>query len=143
MHNHVGWLWVVGIAGLLAVAANAQPPTPLTATTQFDGTYAFVSETKVTETYTTSQTEHPGRCPDKRAKSLVIAEGRAQLPKFEGSVGPQGDLLMRRHAEPVKWGSTPGRGATINGKIDSDGAVRARLIGGRCSYDLVWQKQTR
>jgi hypothetical protein len=62
---------------------------------------------KVNETYTTSQTEHPGQCPDWGANSLVIADGQARLLPYEGTVGPQpfegtvepqGDLLMRRRA---------------------------------------------
>jgi hypothetical protein len=35
----------------LVVAADAQTPSPPAANTQFDGTYAFVSSTRVNETY--------------------------------------------------------------------------------------------
>jgi hypothetical protein len=42
------WLWAVGFFGLLA-AANAQTPSLPAATTHFDGTYALVSSTKMTE----------------------------------------------------------------------------------------------
>jgi hypothetical protein len=45
MRRNLGWLWIVGFFGLLA-SANAQTASPPTTTTQFDGTYAFVSATK-------------------------------------------------------------------------------------------------
>jgi len=50
MQKHVGWLWIIGFFGLTA-AATARAPSPPAATTQFDGTYAFVSATRVNETY--------------------------------------------------------------------------------------------
>ena len=87
MRKWIGWLWIVGLFGLVA-AAGAQTPSPPAATTQFDGTYAFVSATKVSETYTTGATEHIIRCGDYTAGGpLTIVNGRAY---YEGTVGSQG-----------------------------------------------------
>jgi hypothetical protein len=142
MQKHLGWLWIFGAFGLIA-AANAQTASPPSASTQYDGTYAFVSATKVNETYMTTRTTRVGQCPDRKAASLIIANGEARLPVFEGTVGPQGELFMRRHAEPVKRGITPGVEAAISGRIDGNGTIRARQTGYGCSYDLVWQKETK
>jgi hypothetical protein len=49
MQKRIGWFWIIGFFGLLA-AADAQTPSPPAVTTQFDGTYAFVSATKLNET---------------------------------------------------------------------------------------------
>jgi hypothetical protein len=48
MQKHFVWLWLVGFFGLV-VAADAQTPSSSAANTQFDGTYAFVSSTRVNE----------------------------------------------------------------------------------------------
>lgn len=141
MKKHVGWLLIVGFFGLFGAAA-AETASPLPAGTQFDGTYAFVSATKVNETYTTTRTTRLGECPDRKAGPLIIANGQARLPVFEGTVGPQGELVMRRHAEPVKRGITPGIESVISGRIDGNGTIRARQTGYGCSYDLIWQRQS-
>jgi hypothetical protein len=52
MQKHFVWLWVVGF---LVVATDAQTPSLPAANTQFDGTYAFVSSTRVNETYTVKE----------------------------------------------------------------------------------------
>ena len=140
MQQHTGWMCVFAFFALLA-AADAQAPASPTVSMQFDGKYAFVSSTKVNETFMTTRTTHLSQCPDRKAASLVIANGQARLPVFEGTVGPQGELVMRRHAEPVKRGITPGIEAAISGRIDSNGTIRARQTGYGCSYDLIWQKQ--
>jgi hypothetical protein len=62
-----GWLAIGGIFSLFATA-EAQTPALSTATTAFDGTYAFVSSTKVTETYM-SVTGRMGQCPEGRRVS--------------------------------------------------------------------------
>jgi hypothetical protein len=87
MQKHIGWLWVAGCFGFLA-AAHAQTPSSPAATTQFDGTYAFVSSTKVNETYTTPS-GRMGRCRDWRAGSLTIINRQARLPVFEGPLIPR------------------------------------------------------
>jgi hypothetical protein len=64
MQKDIGWLWIVGFFGLVS-AAGAQAPSSPTASTQFDGTYRFVSSVKLNETYTTSRGgERMGQCPD-------------------------------------------------------------------------------
>ena len=68
MQKNIGWLWIVGFFGLVP-AANAQTAAPSAANTQFDGNYAFVSATKVNETYTTTWTTRMGQCGDEAAPS--------------------------------------------------------------------------
>jgi len=113
--------------------------------TQFDGTYAFVSSTKVNETYMQTKTARIGQCGNGIVGPLSIVNGQARYSgpnrDFEGTVGPQGELVMRRHEEPVNGGETPGRGATTNGKIHSNGTARARQVGGWRSHDLTWQRE--
>ena len=70
----VGWLSIFGLIELIAAAA-AQTPSPSPANTQFDGAYAFVSATKLNETYMTTWRTRIGRCGDiRRMGSLTIAE---------------------------------------------------------------------
>src|SRR5215472_5319785 len=137
-------LWVIGFFGLFG-AANAQTPSSPAAGTQFDGTYAFVSSTKVNETYMQTKTARIGQCGNGIVGPLSIVNGQARYSgpnrDFEGTVGPQGELVMRRHEEPVNGGETPGRGAATNGKIDSNGTARSRQVGGWRSHDLTWQRE--
>ena len=116
MQTHIGWLWIVGFFGLLA-AANAQTALRPAANTQFDGTYAFVSSTKVNET-----------SRDFKNREL----------EFEGTVASSGELAMRSSAPGIK--SRPPSEVMINGKIDANGTIRARRMTYRCSHDLIWQK---
>ena len=117
-------------------SANASAST---ATTSFDGTYAFVSATRVNET-------NPNGipCPERRAGSLTIINGQARLPAFEGTVGSQGELMMRHIPEPDGGGSgtakLPGVEGNVSGRIDAKGTARVRQTGRMCSYDLMWQK---
>ncbi len=148
MYKAVGLLWIAGFFGSVA-AADAQTPSPPAATTQFDGTYAFVSATKVNETYTTRPGNRIGQCPDRKMPSLIIVNGQARryskgdLVTFQGTVGPQGELLMRSAPTPTKFGSTPGIEVIVSGRIGIDGTVRARQTSYRCNYDLTWQKLTK
>jgi hypothetical protein len=73
MYKAVGLMWIAGFFGLLA-AADAQTPSPSAATTQFDGTYAFVSATTLNETFMAGGTR-PGQCPERKAASLTIVRG--------------------------------------------------------------------
>jgi hypothetical protein len=144
MQNDVRWLWVVGFLGLVG-AAEARTPSPPTATTQYDGTYAFVSATKVTETYT----DYNGRMKPclglTNVGPLTIANGQTRLAGydslsaagFEGTVGSQGELTMH-----LLTTISTGHGITrfITGLIDGTGAVHARQISFTCRFDLVWQK---
>ena len=76
MQTHIGWLWIVGFFGLLA-AANAQTALRPAANTQFDGTYAFVSSTKVNETSRDFKNREL-QCPDRSAGALTILNGAAR-----------------------------------------------------------------
>jgi hypothetical protein len=149
MQKRIGWFWIIGFFGLLA-AADAQTPSPPAVTTQFDGTYAFVSATKLNETYMTTWRTRMGRCGDiRRMGPLTIAAGQARYSGFsrvtkegfEGTVGPQGELSLRLAAPASR--SSLGVEIITRGIIDGNGAVRARQTGRSCSYDLVWQKETR
>ena len=74
MRGRIGLLFSVGFVGLLA-AANAQTSSSASASTQFDGTYAFVSSAKVNETWM-SWDSRMGRCQDlQTVRPLIIAKG--------------------------------------------------------------------
>src|SRR5260370_41595816 len=98
MQNHMGWLGRIGFCGLVG-AANAQTPSPATATTQFDGTYAPVSATTLNETFMAGGTrqgqcpertaEPPTRMPDPPRYSNRPGNGTARL-KVEGTVRTHG-----------------------------------------------------
>jgi hypothetical protein len=103
MGKSIGWLWLAGFFGL-AVAADAQTLLSHTAGSQFDGTYPFVSSTKLTEMFTVSETGRMRPCPDWTAGPLTIARGQARVSSasssavhadFEGTVGSQGELAMQ------------------------------------------------
>jgi hypothetical protein len=140
MQKHLGLLWTVGLIGWFA-AADAQTASPPAASTQFDGTYAFVSATKLNETRMT-YSHHILQCEDRRRKSLIIINGQARLPVFEGMVGSQGELALRHVPTPGKGGSA-GVERIIYGRIDDNGTVRAREIGRGCNYDLIWRKESK
>jgi hypothetical protein len=144
MPKGAGWLSLVGFFGL-AVAADAQTPLSQTAGSQFDGTYALVSSTKLTQTFTQSQTGRTRPCPDWEVGPLTIVRGQPRFSsasssavsaEFEGMVGSQGELAMKSvnsaYDEPAE--------RLLNGRIDGTGTVRARLTGHYCTYDFVWRK---
>ena len=72
MPKGTGWLSLVGFFGLVS-AAGAQAPSPPTASTQFEGTYALVSSTGGSRSG-----GRPGPCPEFRPGPLTIAQGRVQ-----------------------------------------------------------------
>jgi hypothetical protein len=100
MQKHVGWLGIVGFFGLL-YAADAQTTLPSTGGTQFDGAYAFVSSTKLNETYT-KESGRMGQCNDRIAGPLTIVHGHARYSgfglrrtvEFEGTASAKGELAM-------------------------------------------------
>jgi hypothetical protein len=114
------------------------------ATTQFDGTYGFVSATRVNETYAVKGSNRIGQCGDAARANrlrppLTTANGQLQFGRqFEGTVSSQGELVMRS-GTPSKW-AAEGLERMIFGKIDGSGTVRARQIGDWCSHDFIWQK---
>ncbi len=147
MQKTLGWLWIVGFLGLLASAANAQAPAASAAGTAFDGTYALVSAAQVNQTYTT-RNGRLAQCPTRSADPLHIVNGVARYTtatgnKLRGTVGPQGQLAMRIIAPPNSGGSYRPVEINLNGSIDASGTLRARQIGNSCSYNFIWQKQSR
>jgi hypothetical protein len=147
MQKHIGWLWTIGFFALLG-AANAQTASPSVASTQYDGTYAFVSSANVNETWRDFSNRERS-CGYHLGGPLIILNGQARYtaPRrdFEGTVGPQGELTMRAATgipAKVGWGS-PGIERLITGRIDGSGTVRARLMrSNACRFDLIWQKQS-
>src|SRR5260370_4550913 len=149
MEKHIGWLWTIGFVGLVG-AANAQTPSPATATTQFDGTYAPVSATTLNETFMAGGTRQ-GQCPERTAEPLTIMQDHARYSsrrvngtarlKLEGTVGSHGDLTMRREPEPEGGhaGITPGIEFFAYGRIDGNGTTRVRQIGSRCNFGFTRQ----
>jgi hypothetical protein len=141
-------LWIAGFFGLVA-AANAQTPSPPTATTQYDGTYAFVSATKVNETWRDYHNrEYPCGYPAKGGLVITIANGHARHTgargrEFEGTVGPQGELFMRSAPEPVVGGTQPGDERIFSGRIDGTGMLHTRLMTYFCNWDLIWRKEAK
>jgi hypothetical protein len=145
MRKYIGWLWVVGFFSLVSTT-NAQ--TASSPNTRYDGTYAFVSSTKVNETYMKTKTSRIGRCGNGgKVGPLSIVNGQARYSSgkdyrnlYEGTVGPQGLLMMRFVSTPAIGGEAPGIERRVDGRIDGGGTVSARQIGNRCSHDLIWQK---
>lgn len=106
MRKRIGWLWTIPFFGLLPGTA-AQTGSAVAASPQFDGSYTFVSSTKVNETYMVRNTGRLGKCPDRGAARLTIENGQARYRSgywFEGRVGPQGDLAMRSAGMPLSGG---------------------------------------
>lgn len=144
MQNGIGWLGLVACFGL-GVAADAQTPSSQTAGSQFDGTYAFVSSTKLTEMFTVPSTGRMRPCPDWEVGPLTIVRGQARVSfastshavhaDFDGMVGSQGELVIRS-VNPAY--DAPAE-RLLNGRIDGTGTVRARLMS-RCNFDYVWRK---
>lgn len=99
---------------------------------QFDGTYALVSVTQANEDNGGPGANGASQCGNRKPKSLIVTNGQARLPLFEGTVGSRGELAMRE--------GPSGDERIINGRMDGNGTVRAREIGRGCTYDFVWQK---
>ena len=120
-------------ASAVALPAAAQAPAPTT--TAFDGTYVGVSRT-----LESTMTGHSTRqCPPNgRPGPLTITGGVARtkaLGTAEGSVSPQGVLVMHALAGFAA-------GSRFEGQIDGQGTVTGRFTAS-CSYQVVWQKQTK
>ena len=109
--------------------------------TPFDGSYAFVSGSKVNETALTSG-GRPSLCPNiKPLPSLVIAGGQVRYaPDWAGTIGPEGELVLRPE-RPLARGSEAAPEITIWGRVDNTGTVHARRrVSGLCDYDVIWEK---
>jgi hypothetical protein len=139
MRRNIALLAAAACLGLV-VAAHAQRPSPATAATQFDGTYAFVSATKLTETYV-DENGRIGRCPDPgQGLPLTVADGQARYGRLTGTVGPNGELEIRFSLPAVNSMAGVTYEVRTTGRIDSSGTVRARRSSYFCSYDVVWRK---
>jgi hypothetical protein len=114
-------------ACMLATPIAAQAPTP--ATTAFDGKYAGVSrESSKTPAF-------PGaKCPPNGVPApLTITNGVVGPGSggWEGSVSPQGSVVMRNSAA-----------MRVDGQIDSQGTIRGQYGGAGCTIAFVWRKQS-
>jgi hypothetical protein len=133
-------LSIIGCFGLL-LAVYA---TPALSASAYDGTYQLVSSTKVSATYTTRGGQ-TGSCPDRNPGPLTIVQGRVQYTSatgrhFEGTVSPQGRLLLNR-IEEVLPNSSNTFEMNVSGNVDRTGTIRAIQRSYSCSYNFVWQKQ--
>jgi hypothetical protein len=120
---------------------KVQSPSLPIASASFDGTYAFVSSTRLNETYLKRVTGRTDQCPEREAGTLTIINGQADLPLFAGTIGSHGELAMVLVREPTDFGET--LGGTVSGAIDKAGTVKARRTIGDCSYDTIWQKDSK
>jgi hypothetical protein len=122
-------LWTIA-ACMLATAIAAQPAAPTT--TAFDGSYAGVSRTVEGNTDRSLTGGYSRQCGQSgRAAPLTIVNGVARTAwagTAEGSVNPQGVLVMRAP-----------NGDKFDGQIDGHGAVTGRFTG-NCAFQMVWQK---
>jgi hypothetical protein len=139
MTSRIGLISIVSFFGLLATA-NAQGASSSAPGASFDGTYRLVSSTKLNEMYT-SYNGQTGMCPNRKPGPLHVMGGRVHYTaatgyRFEGTVGPQGELTMR--SEMV--GSSRPAHLQAPGTIDGSGAAHVRQQGSSCSYDFVWQR---
>jgi hypothetical protein len=117
---------LAAVAFMLATPVGAQSPTPTT--TAFDGTYAGVS--RVVSKYVTGT--RASLCPQNGVPApLTISNGAVQGPYWQGSVSPQGALMMRAV------------GMLYSGQIDGQGTVRGQINGTACVITITWQKKSR
>ena len=125
MRRQVGLLSIAGFFGLLGTA-NAQILSVSTAGPEFDGTYRAVSSAKVNQMYI-AEKGNMAVCPDRMPGSLTIAQGQAQYTdasgdSVDGTVGPQGQLVMRA----VEPGGARTMELDVSGSIAANGTIRAR-----------------
>jgi hypothetical protein len=153
MRKGIWALCLVALAG--CTAAEAPPPTPIAAPAPppaaaaipgggLDGTYAFVSSTKLNATYRT-RGGLMGTCGDRTTGPLTIGQGQAQYTtetgvRLSGSVGPQGELSLRALQTPGPNGYQP-LDIIVSGNIAADGTARARQTANSCSYEFTWRKE--
>jgi hypothetical protein len=110
-----------------SVAAQA----PGSTTTVFDGTYAGVSRE-----YSWIANPTPGnnvKCGQNGVPfPLTITKGvvRSTPDYWEGTVGPQGTLVMRNGTR------------VLTAQIDNQGIIRGQRSGTDCATTWVWRKQS-
>ncbi len=120
------------VACTSAMPAAAQAPAPTT--TAFDGTYAGGSFE--TSSYMEGISAARWCGPTSGVPgSLTITSGVIKPtvgtvgPEWEGTVNPQGGLVMR----------SP-RSSRVDGQIDSQGTIRGQSSGWGCVVRYIWQK---
>ncbi len=135
MRREVALLSVIGFIGSAAYA-QAQSGG------RFDGTYQPLSSKKVSQTYVTRQ-GIMGECPDRTPGPLTIRNDRGEYlsepgRRFEGTVNPQGQLLIKG----IEQANTEGRPFAMNvtGMVDGTGTAYVRQLGNSCSYDFVFRR---
>jgi hypothetical protein len=110
----------------LAMPAAAQAPAPVT--TAFDGKYVGVSA------HIAKSTAHGRQCPRQHTPdTLTIANGAVQSAareRWTGTVGPQGDVVLRNKLS-----------MRVDAQIDPQGVIKGRYQGPACMVDYVWHKQ--
>ena len=137
MQKGVGFRWIVGTVGIFGSIAPAEAQTP-NANTKFDGTYAFVSGTKVNETF-----HHgAGQCPNIETMGigpLIIVKG--QVKYVVGAAGPN-EGTIDAQGQITTEGMNPRSLTKIDGtgKINGDGTINLRSVGWFCDQDLVWRR---
>jgi hypothetical protein len=82
-------------------------------------------------------------CPDRTPGPLTIAHGQARYTtesgyQLQGTVGPNGELDLR---VMEAGGSRPMEMRTSAAQIDRRHGA-SPPVGGDCSHDYVWQKQS-
>lgn len=117
-------LYIAALA--LATPVAAQAPAP--PTTAFDGTYAGVS--RELSVYGSEGVSRGCRASGPPAV-LTITNGVARTRDglLEGSVNPQGWLIMRKLD-----------GSRLEGQIDGQGTIRGQISSTPCLYTLIWEK---
>lgn len=157
MRNGIWALCFVTLAG--CTVAEAPAPAPIAAPAPalapvaavpggggVDGTYAFVSSTKLNATYRT-RGGLMGTCGERTTGPLTISRGQAQYTtetgvRLTGTVGPQGELALRALQTPGPNGFQP-LDIIVSGNVAADGTARVRQTANSCSYEFTWRKETR
>jgi hypothetical protein len=119
------------IIASLALATSVAAQAPGSTTTVFDGTYAGVSRE-----YSWIANPTPGndvKCGQYGVPfPLTIAKGvvRSTPDYWEGTVGPQGTLVMRNGTR------------ALTAQIDNQSTIRGQRGGTDCATTWVWRKQS-
>jgi hypothetical protein len=118
--------WLVALAMTIGLAA----PALAQGLASFDGTYAGVSRTLLSDT-----TRHRDCAPSGNVSDLTIRGGVAQVKwgagTYDGQANPQGALSMRATS-----------GAHFDGQITGDKVHgRSQSAKGKCIYEIIWQKR--
>ena len=106
------------------IAANAQMNPG--SRNPFDGVYQGVSWTAA------KYSSGPGYCEpisNPIPPRLTVVNGTARAGNFEGTVSPQGVLMLKRT-----------NGYIASGRIDPQGNATAQGSGTACQYTMTWRK---